>query len=173
MTTKWRKALLAAAMVVGTVPVAAAGEVAMQWGGLQGDHELLVAYQTAPLWSGDLGGGRFGVAAEVSLGHAQPPAGQPGGALWHIGVAPVARWHVGPSTDFELGVGANLFSATRLGLREFSTAFQFGDFIGIEQRLNGSPWRAGLRLSHYSNADIKRPNRGQDYIEVRLGYAFD
>ena len=37
------------------------------------------------------------------------------------------------------------------------------------QRRHGT---LGARLTHYSNADIKRPNPGQDYLQVRLGYSF-
>ena len=38
--------------------------------------------------------------------------------------------------------------------------------------LQGTPWLLGLRLTHYSNADIKQPNPGQDYVQLRASYFF-
>ena len=35
-----------------------------------------------------------------------------------------------------------------------------------------TPWLIGLRLTHYSNAGIKQPNPGQDYLQVRASYVF-
>ncbi|MGC8508710.1 MAG: acyloxyacyl hydrolase, partial [Thiomonas sp.] len=44
--------------------------------------------------------------------------------------------------------------------------------VGVFHRLQGTPWLLGLRYTHYSNADIKRPNPGQDYVQLCISYVF-
>jgi lipid A 3-O-deacylase len=95
--------------------------------------------------------------------------------LFEIGVTPVFRVQQndlkGPY--LEGGVGAHLLSHSSLGNAEFSTAFQFGSHLGIGYRFGT---RRALDLSysyqHLSNADIKKPNNGINFHEIRLQYHF-
>jgi opacity protein-like surface antigen len=73
----------------------------------------------------------------------------------------------------EAGIGAHLISSTALGNKRFGTAFQFGDHLGFGYRF-GARGAAdiGYRYQHLSNADIKVPNNGIDFHQVRLQYWF-
>jgi hypothetical protein len=49
--------------------------------------------------------------------------------------------------------------------KRFSTAFNFGDHIGIGYRTGRGEW--SLRLQHFSNAGIDTPNPGEDFVQLR------
>lgn len=151
-------------------PLAQASQVSLFAGGYDGYRNLTLAWQGDPLWQHALGSSRLDLVLEASAGRAFGPAGQPGAPLWHVGLTPIARWWFLPDTALEAGIGANLFSATRIGSKRISTSYQFGDSIGLYHRLAGSPWGLGVRFTHYSNADIKRPNPGQNYLQLRISY---
>ena len=73
----------------------------------------------------------------------------------------------------EAGIGAHLLSDTRLGVRVFSTAFQFGSHIGLGLGFGErGQYELSYRYQHLSNADIKQPNDGLDLHLLRLGYNF-
>lgn len=94
--------------------------------------------------------------------------------LYEVGVTPLLRlqrhtpW--GAVTPFaEVGIGAHLLSETRLGDREFSTAFQFGDIIGAGLRFGArGQYELAYRFQHFSNAGIKEPNNGINFHVLRL-----
>ena len=140
--------------------------------GLDGYHSIALSYQTAPFWQGELAAHPLDVSLEYSLGMVRAASGQSNRDLLHVGVTPFARWWFASNTGVELGVGANVFSGTHLGDKNISTTFQFGSSVGLFHRLQGTPWLLGLRLTHYSNADIKQPNPGQDYVQLRASYFF-
>ena len=141
-------------------------------GSLDGYHSIALSYQTAPFWQGELAAHPLDVSLEYSLGMVRAASGQSNRDLLHVGVTPFARWWFASNTGVELGVGANVFSGTHLGDKNISTTFQFGSSVGLFHRLQGTPWLLGLRLTHYSNADIKQPNPGQDYVQLRASYFF-
>ena len=69
----------------------------------------------------------------------------------------------------EVGIGANLlFPIYQTHDKRFSTAFNFGDHLAIGYRHGNREF--ALRLQHFSNAGIKYPNPGEDFIQLR--YAF-
>jgi lipid A 3-O-deacylase len=149
-----------------------ADEVGVLAGGHDGYHNLALSYQTAPLWQGEFAAHPLDASLEYSLGMVRAPSGQPDRDLLHVGVTPFARWWFASNTGAELGVGANVFSGTHLGDKDISTAFQFGSSVGLFHQLQGTPWLLGLRLTHYSNAGIERPNPGQNYVQLRASYIF-
>lgn len=160
------------ATLVAASDVVHADELGGLAGNLDGYHSLALSYQTAPLWQGELAAHPLDVSLEYSLGMMRAPSGQSNRDLLHVGVTPFARWWFASNTGVELGVGANMFSGTHLGDKDISTTFQFGSSVGLFHRLQGTPWLLGLRLTHYSNADIKRPNPGQDCLQLRASYVF-
>lgn len=91
-----------------------------------------------------------------------------------IGFTPVFRFErsnkKGPYA--EAGIGVHLFSETyNNDGRQLSTAFQFGDHIGAGYVFaNGLD--LGLKLQHFSNGGIKKPNGGADFAVLRVAYAF-
>lgn len=170
-----RAALSAALLLAAGLTQAQAAELSALWGIDKGDEyrNVTLALQSAPLWQHDLfAHTRLDVVLEASLGRVSSSTGPGDSHLIHAGLTPFARWWFTPQTAMELGIGANVFSGTYIGGKRISTAFQFGDSIGLLHRFTGTPWTLGARLTHYSNADIKRPNPGQDYLQVRLGYSF-
>ena len=73
----------------------------------------------------------------------------------------------------EAGIGAHLLSETRLGKREFSTAFQFGPLIGVGLGFGErGQYELSYRFQHITNLDIKKPNDGLELHLLRLGYNF-
>ena len=52
--------------------------------------------------------------------------------------------------------------------KRFSTAFNFGDHVGIGVQLGDDHGQElSLRLQHFSNAGIKDPNPGENFVQLR------
>lgn len=95
--------------------------------------------------------------------------------LFDLGLTPVFRIQpnglAGPYV--EAAVGFHLLSHSSIGDRRMSTAFQFGDHIGVGYRFGArGAYDVGYRFQHLSNASIKRPNPGINFHQVRLQYRF-
>ena len=164
-----------AVAVLATVSLAQAQatELSALWGdGRGGYNNTTLAVQTSPIWTHALAHSKLDVVLEASVGQVTGPSGSAHRSLTHVGLTPFARWWFAPQTAVEFGIGANVFSGTYIGSKQISTAYQFGDSIGVLHRFADTPWTLGARLTHYSNADIKRPNPGQDYVQVRVAYSF-
>jgi hypothetical protein len=61
------------------------------------------------------------------------------------------------------------------GTRHFSTRFNFDDHLGLGYRWGGEASHFGsqevtLRLEHFSNAGLREPNPGMNFIELRYGH---
>jgi lipid A 3-O-deacylase len=164
---------LACILIAGAcVQTAQGAELSALWGAYKGYHNATLAYQTSPFWTHDFNHSRLDLSLEASAGQVTAPSGTPDHSLWHVGLTPIMRWWLTPQSGMEFGIGANAFSGTYLGSKRISTAYQFGDSIGAFHHFNHTPWTLGVRLTHYSNAEIKRPNPGQDYIQLRVSYGF-
>jgi len=149
---------------------AGAAGVTAYVGGDGDDHDLTLGYETEPFWQGELFSHALYLNLEYSLGWVHTSSEPSNQDLWHTGITPYARWWLTPHTGLELGIGANLFSGTRIGGKNINTAFQFGDSLGVIHHPRESRWLFGLRFIHYSNADIKRPNPGMNFLQLRAGY---
>jgi len=53
--------------------------------------------------------------------------------------------------------------------RKLSTAFQFGDHVGIGYVFQNN-LDLGLKVQHFSNGSIKQPNQGINFGVVRVSY---
>lgn len=100
--------------------------------------------------------------------------------LFDLGLTPVFRMQrdatlsSGVSPYAEVGIGPHLISETRLGERQYSTAFQFGSLIGFGLGFGDKgQYEISYRYQHLSNADIKTPNQGMNLHLLRLGYSFE
>ena len=96
--------------------------------------------------------------------------------LWDFGVAPVLRLQQARASGavpyLEGSLGVHLLSKRQInGDRDFSTAFQFGEFVGAGV-LFGPRQNVGLalRLQHISNGGIKNPNPGLTFVSAALQY---
>ena len=134
-----------------------------------------VAYESKPFWETRFLNKRFDVRVDGSLAYWRAThtitMTHSHRSMWQVGVTPMMRWWLGERWFAEAGIGATLMSHTRFSNKEFSTAFQFGDHIGLGWALNNQ-WRLGLRYSHFSNASIKKPNPGFDMLSLSLSRTF-
>ncbi|VWX61855.1 Lipid A deacylase (fragment) [Burkholderiales bacterium 8X] len=120
-----------------------------------------------------LGSGQLGSNLEVSY------------AYWHIrsGIrsdqAHLSQWAIVPSLRYRPDEGSPWFVDTGVGLtvtssiyrsreRAFSTRFNFGTHLAIGRRFGQrAEHEIALRVEHFSNAGIKRPNPGENFIQLR------
>jgi lipid A 3-O-deacylase len=91
-----------------------------------------------------------------------------------IGITPVFRLqndnHKG--LYVEAGIGAHLLSELYDNdSRKLSTRFQFGDHVGVGY-VFGNNLDLGLKIQHFSNGSIKKPNSGVDFAVVRIRHQF-
>lgn len=94
--------------------------------------------------------------------------------LVDVGLTPVFRFQRDDGLGFyaEAGIGAHLLSKKYDNNDDrLSTSFQFGDHLGVGYVFNPH-WEVTLKLQHFSNAGIKKPNSGVDYGMVRVSYRF-
>lgn len=113
-----------------------------------------------------------------------------GVALWHASDAdsnrslvdfrayPVLRLELSTAAAIvpyvEGSVGLNLLTHTRIDDRQLSTAFQFGEFVGLGLAFGDKrEFDVGVRYQHVSNADIKKPNDGLTFGSLVFQYRFD
>lgn len=113
------------------------------------------------------------VYGELSIGHWR--ADQRGGraVVTQVGFTPTFRyWPAGSKSGafFEGAVGVNVLTPVyRTRHKRFSTALNFGDHVAFGYRSPGaSGWELSLRLQHFSNAGIDRPNPGENFVQLRL-----
>lgn len=94
-----------------------------------------------------------------------------------VGAIYTLRYRFGGGTSpwfAEGGVGATLMNHVyRTPDRSFSTAFQFTEVLGIGRSFgdNGAH-ELSLRVQHFSNAGIKKPNPGETFLRLRYTYHF-
>jgi lipid A 3-O-deacylase len=81
----------------------------------------------------------------------------------------VSPWYL------EAGIGVSWLDKPYLTpTRTFSTQWNFIDMLGVGCTLGGPHGHRemGLRLTHTSNAGLKKPNPGQDFLQLRLVQRF-
>ena len=134
-------------------------------------HTLTLGAALPWSWHKPLGSGVLSGYWDVYLSHWRyDGAGR--SRLLLLGLTPTLRWtpHGGSSPWFaEAGIGATLTNHLyRTVDEEFSTAFNFASHLGV-----GLRWGAQrrhevvLRFQHVSNAAIKHPNPGQNFVQLR------
>jgi lipid A 3-O-deacylase len=136
---------------------------------------LGLQYETSSLWTHSFGGslGRIDLTPEFGVAYWRAHDGQQPSSVWQLSAIPMFRWWIGQSQRFyiEAGVGPTVFNRTSFAGKNYATAFQFGDHIGMGYLLDRHS-RVGVRVSHYSNADIKTPNPGMEVIQATYSYQF-
>ena len=91
------------------------------------------------------------------------------GTLQDGSLTPTFRYGHEQGAYFDLGIGFHVLSETRISSQiEFSTKFQFGDHFGVGYRYDRYDF--SVRVQHLSNAGIKNPNPGINFLQVRLQY---
>lgn len=111
------------------------------------------------------------VAAWRSLATAQ--VGEPQFSL-QLGLTPSARWALGPGWFLEAGIGLNVVTPRyRAGHRRFSTRLNFGDHVALGMTFGeGQHHELQVRLEHFSNAGLRKPNPGENFVQLRYAWRF-
>ena len=129
-------------------------------------------------WKTSLLGTEVGGVTEAYIAHwdSKTLAGGRKG-FTQIGLVPVFRFRLeqGRSPWFaEAGIGVSTMDQHFMTTdKQFTTAFNFVDVIGVGRSFGASRGQEiGLRLQHVSNAGIKVPNPGQNFLQLRYGAAF-
>lgn len=94
-----------------------------------------------------------------------------------FGVTPVLRLYPGGISAgwfAEAGIGANAITPMyHNDSRKFSTTFNFGDRIAVGRRFGPNQAdEISVGYEHFSNADIKKPNPGENLVQVRYAHRF-
>ena len=133
----------------------------------------------APWWSMPLESDRvLSLRGTGSLSYWVAPDNHDHHSVFAVGVYPVLRLDLQPKGGvvpyIEGAIGFNVLSHTWIEERRLSTAFQFGEFVGVGISFGDKrQFDLGARYQHISNADIKRPNDGLTYPSIVFQYRFD
>ena len=129
-------------------------------------------------WSYALGSGKLTGYWDLSV--SRWSADYQGGnrSTWVLGAQPTLRWRPaqGQSPWFlQAGLGVSYATNHRYitDHKEFSTRYNFASHLGVgylfgEQLKN----EISLRLEHHSNAGIKEPNPGANFLQLRYARYF-
>lgn len=147
----------------------------VQAGAASDARTLTVGLQWDGTWSQPLARGRLTLHWEAAFGRwrSEIRTGDRTSAwVTQLGLTPTLRWQAGgpaPRWFLDAGIGVNvLFPVYRSGDKQFSTTFNFGDHIAVGRRFGvAQRHELALRVQHYSNAGIKRPNPGEDFVQLR------
>jgi lipid A 3-O-deacylase len=129
-------------------------------------------------WKNKSWGGEFSVQTEAyaSFWHAKAFGGGHQG-FTQIALVPMLRYRLdnGASPWFVEG-GIGISTTDRLYVtpnKTFSTRFNFSDNIAVGRSFGAqNKHEVSLRLQHTSNASIKQPNPGEEFLQLRYGFAF-
>lgn len=134
-------------------------------------RNVSLVYDTPTWWSHRFeNGSRLDLNAELGVTYWDARHGQPD-SLWQLSATPMLRWWPNDVFYTEIGVGATVLSRTSFADRNFGSAFQFGNHIGVGVLIAQSH-QVGLRFSHFSNARIKEPNDGLDVVQLTYSYRY-
>lgn len=133
----------------------------------------------APFWEHPVVGGRAWVFWEASVGRWKGESDlihQQVQWATQIGLTPVMRWQPSVNVHWfvEAGIGLNVVAPLyRRRSKRFSTAFNFGDHVGAGWRFgDAGQHEVAFRIQHFSNADIKLPNPGENFRQLRYTWGF-
>lgn len=147
-----------------------------------GDGHGVGSAAVGAIWNlrGERPASRWEIYAEASLSRWQARGDYPGkaGVLAQVALVPVLRYRFdeGHSPWFvEGGIGAAATSSLyQTRNKRFSTAFNFADHVGLGYAFGPAQRdELVLRAEHFSNASIKHPNPGQNFLQLRYVRRFE
>lgn len=141
-----------------------------------GDHykRAEIAWESPSLWRyrfSDADYGRLDLVAELGAAYWMADGSRSPSNAWQFSAIPFLRWTWAERYYLEVGVGPTVFSRTRFAGKNISSAFQFGDHIGIGAHISDAS-SVSLRYSHFSNAGIKEPNPGLNVLQLMYTYQY-
>jgi lipid A 3-O-deacylase len=171
-----RDVMVTALLLMMSAPALAVDGMALETGGYDDDRSSMVRVAVQWQWSKRWFQGQgWHLGGYWDLSAARWERDPSADSLSEIGLTPVFR----VQTDglrgayLEGGVGAHLLSSTRLDDKSFGSAFQFAEHLGFGYRFGVSgAYDLGYRFQHISNGNIKDPNDGINFHQIRLQYWF-
>ncbi len=128
-------------------------------------------------WRRDFAGAEVTGLTEAYVSHWNAKGATDRQTYTQAGVVPLLRlrFDEGRSAWFvEGGIGASIMDRIyRTADRQFSTSFNFVDVVGVGRSFGpGRRQELSLRLSHVSNAGLKQPNPGENFLHLRYAVMF-
>ena len=147
-------------------------------GGLtsHGTTSVTAGVAWAPFWKS--GGGAWTAHGEGFVSYWNAPQALGGHKnFWQVGLVPLLRYRFGNGASplfAEAAIGVTFMDDVYTSRRKtFSTRFQFQDTLGVGMSLGAQrQHEIGLRYSHFSNAGIKKPNPGENFVQLRYAHGF-
>ena len=122
-------------------------------------------------------GGELTAITEAYVSYWKARAAMGRQSFTQIGLVPLVRYRPdqGRSEWFgEAGIGVSTMDRLyNTPTKQFSTRFNFVDTIGVGRSFGAQRQQElGLRVVHISNASIKRPNPGENFLQLRYAVMF-
>jgi len=131
-----------------------------------------LAWESPSMWTYRFeGGSRLDLVGELAAAYWRADGNRRPANIWQFSATPLLRWTWADRYYVEAGIGLTSFSRTEFAGKNLSSAFQFGDHIGLGMHMTRNS-RLTLRYSHYSNAGIKRPNPGLNILQLNYSYQY-
>jgi lipid A 3-O-deacylase len=141
-------------------------------------YNAILGFTVPFTWRHEGRGGEFTAYAELFAGEWRAKVGDDRRSTAQVAIVPLLRFRFGQGgrSDWfaEGGIGASYFSNLyERDDKHFSTRFNFHDTIGLGRSFGAHrEHELTLRLSHISNAGIKHPNPGENFVQLRYAHSF-
>lgn len=121
-------------------------------------------------------GGHFSISTELFVSQWRTNSGPGAQSYSLLGVVPLLRYDFHESRRWplfvEAGIGLSVLNREfQVPQRHQGSTWNFYDTVAAGVHLDAG-WEASLRLSHLSNAGLKKPNPGQSFLHVRVTKRF-
>jgi hypothetical protein len=128
-------------------------------------------------WRRDFGTSQVSGLTEGFVSHWSGRGADERKSFTQLGLLPLLRLRFdgGRSPWFaEGGIGISIMDRNyRTRTKDFSTTGNFVDVVGVGRSLGADRRRElSLRFSHISNGGIKKPNPGEDFLQLRYAVMF-
>ncbi|MBA3774386.1 MAG: acyloxyacyl hydrolase [Ramlibacter sp.] len=177
--TRFLALICAASLPVGAQALDLAPRGAFLEGGIaeHGAYSATVGVSWPWAWRGAMFGGELTAATEAFASHWSCRCTGAPVTFTQVGLVPLLRYRfsAGRSDWFmEAGIGISLTDRTyRTDEKQFSTRFNFVDVAGVGRSFGAQRRQEiSLRIAHISNASIKKPNPGENFLQLRYAALF-
>ena len=126
-------------------------------------------------WQTSVWGNPVSSLAEASINHWQTRGTGHSNGFTHFALVPLLRVRFGDSPWFaDAGIGVSLTDQLFVTqTKQFTTKFNFVDVVGLGRSFGVDRRQdLSLRVQHVSNAGIRVPNPGQNFLQLRYASAF-
>lgn len=189
-TAAWRRTCEAAAWLGLGLCLSHAGDIAaqalpnpdsafVQAGSAHSTRTLTVGLGWDLPYRWRLGSGELSSHLEASYAYWQIQSADRAGLshLSQLALIPVLRYRPADGASpwfFETGLGVTATSSVyRTSQKRFSTSFNFGTHLAVGRSFGAQrQHEIALRLEHFSNAGIKHPNPGENFVQLRYARRF-